>query len=144
MNGAVCLRNRSKSFIGRYLYYATWSCDDNSYLSATDIANPTFKSTVPVGNYTVSVLVTNAAGCEGAATKAITVNAVPTATLSALTDECKSVSTAQTLTATVTPTGLSGTGTWTGDVTKPSETTATFKHQVLQQRAHILFHIVSI
>ncbi len=135
-DGAVCHGTAASLSLGDTYTSQTWSCDDNSYLSAVDIANPTFKSTVPVGNYTVSVSVTNAAGCKGQATKAITVNAVPTATLSALTNECKSVSTAQTLTATITPTGLSGTGTWTGDVTKASETTATFTPSLATATTH--------
>ena len=125
-DAALCHGTVASLSLGETYASQTWSCDDNSYLSAVDIANPTFKSTVPVGNYIVSVSVTNANGCKGDATKAITVNPVPTATLSALTSECKSVTAPQTLTATITPSGLSGKGTWNGDVTKASETAATF------------------
>ncbi|MCQ2606745.1 MAG: hypothetical protein MJ204_09465 [Bacteroidales bacterium] len=105
--------------------YATikWSGTGASGLDGVMLATPTFNSTT-AGTYTVTVDVEDEKGCKGTASKTITVNAIPSATLSALTDECVSDETAQILTATVTPAGTTGEGTWRGDVTKKTETTA--------------------
>lgn len=93
-------------------------------LDATSIATPTFTATT-AGTYKVKVSVVDSKGCEGSAVKEITVNPIPTVTLSSLTDECNSDETAQTITATISP-DVDGVGTWTGDVTDKENTTAKF------------------
>lgn len=102
----------------------TWSGTGAQYLDATSIASPTFTSGT-ANTYKVKVSVVDSKGCQGSAEKEITINPIPTASLSSLTNECESNTTAQTLTATITP-SMSGTSVWTGAVTNTQEKQATF------------------
>ena len=64
----------------------------------------------PTNTYTINLLVTDANGCEGTASKTIEVHAVPTAVLSASKAFCVDNSTPELITATITPSTLTGTG----------------------------------
>ena len=103
-----------------------WSGSAASKLSSTTMANPTFLSTAAVDTYTLDVEVTDAAGCKGHASASIVVNPVPVVSLStSKAANCISVTDAQTITATVTPSDLNGTFTWT-NVTNESKLSAEF------------------
>ncbi|MBR3981371.1 MAG: hypothetical protein IKJ98_09445, partial [Bacteroidales bacterium] len=120
-----------------------WSGSGASSLDATTIQSPTFAATK--GSYDVIVKVEDTKGCKGSAKKTITINPIPEITqLSQLTNKCVSDETAQTITATVTPSGISGTGTWTGDVTNPANTSASYTPSVAGVGTHtILYDFVS-
>ena len=114
-----------------------WSGAGASYLDATTIQNPTFTATK--GSYDVIVKVEDTKGCKGSAKKTITINPIPEITqLSQLTDKCVSDETTQTITATVTPSGISGTGTWNGDVTNPANTSASYTPSVAGVGTHTI------
>lgn len=104
----------------------TWSGSGAAMLDGTTIPNPTF-SNAPYGTYEVKISVVDEKGCKGSSSETIIVDPLPSAALSSLSNECVSDETEQTLTATITPPGVVGTGTWAGNVTKKSETTATYK-----------------
>ncbi|NLK82299.1 MAG: hypothetical protein GX277_08975, partial [Bacteroidales bacterium] len=101
----------------------TWSGTAAAYLNSTSVAAPTF-SGADAGTYTIELLVTDANGCEGTASKTIEVYALPTAILTATPSEICSGGSSP-ISAVVTPSATGGTGTWTG-ATKNTETTATF------------------
>ncbi len=105
----------------------TWSGSGAAKLDATSIQSPTFSNLAEPGDYVVKVSVVDEKGCKGSSQKTITIDPLPITKLSALTNECVSDENEQTLTATITPAGVVGTGTWTGNVTKSSETSATYK-----------------
>jgi hypothetical protein len=88
-------------------------------------------SGAPANTYTISAQVTDANGCTGTATKSIIINSVPTVTLATPDNtHCVSETTPQVITATISPATTVGTGTWSANVTKTSETTATFTPSV--------------
>ena len=94
-------------------------------LNGKTLPTPTF--TASSDTYVIYVKVTDSKQCTGRAKATITVNPIPEITnLSQLTNECVSDKTAQTITATVSPAGTQGTGTWTGDVTNPANMSASF------------------
>ena len=114
-----------------------WSGSGASYLDATTIQAPTFTATK--GSYDVIVKVEDTKGCKGSAKKTITINPIPEITqLSQLTDKCVSDETAQTITATLSPSGINGTGTWNGDVTNPANTSATYTPSVAGVGTHTI------
>ncbi|MCQ2958599.1 MAG: hypothetical protein MJ198_00225 [Bacteroidales bacterium] len=115
----------------------TWSGSGASKLDAASISTPTF-SKASAGSYVIKVSVVDTKGCKGSATKSIVVNPIPEVSLSDLSNKCVSDETAQTLTATITPAGTKGEGTWTGKVTKASETTATFTPSVAEEGKHTI------
>lgn len=104
-----------------------WSCSPTDYLSSTTDGAPSLKATAPAGTYTIGVIVEDNNSCKNLTevTKTLVVHPIPIAELSDLTAQCADDETQQTITATITP-DLLGEGTWTGDVVKASEYTATF------------------
>ena len=103
-----------------------WSGSAAAEFNSTSTATPVFKNTAAANDYTVNVRVVDINGCEGTGTAEIIVNPKPTAELhSDNPNNCISETTAQTISATITP-GMDGTGSWTV-ATKSSEKTATFK-----------------
>ena len=126
----VCAKEEIDLKVDGTFATTTWSGTAASSLNATSIQDPTF--TAPevseAKQYKIKVTVVDSRQCSGSAEKTITVNPIPEITnLSQLSNECVSNETAQTITATVTPAGVTGIGTWTGDVTKVTEFTASYK-----------------
>ena len=116
-----------------------WTCEPSNVLNSTTLAAPTIQATAPVGTYSIGVAVKDANGCEGMATnKSIIINAIPTVELSDLTNQCESVGDAQTITATIKPEGIMGTGTWGMPAVKATETTATFTPSVAGKGEHTI------
>jgi len=117
-----------------------WTGTAATYLgSGTALASPTFTG-APAGvgvnqTYTITVDVTDDNGCTGNATETITVYPIPTTTLSIPTPVCIDAGD-QIVTATPTPAG--GTGTWSANVTKTSETTATFSPLIEGDGTHTI------
>ena len=102
--------------------------DATQYFNATKIANPTFSGAdvTTSQTYSFSVKVADKNECTGHVEGEITVHPVPTATLATPNNEhCITETTAQVITATVEP-SMAGTGTWSTNVVKTGETTATF------------------
>ncbi len=91
-----------------------WTGAGATYLSATNIQNPIFKDTAPVGTYSLTYTVTDSHGCTGSDTKTITVHSRPVA---AITPDPASVCQGSTLPLNGNPSGGSGSYTthaWTG------------------------------
>ena len=106
-------------------YKETWTAEGSGsqYLQVTTNSK-TFLGTAPAGVYTVNLNVEDANGCKGDASVSLTVNPIPTTTLSvADADHCISVDDPQTITATPSE---EGTGSWSDNVTNPTNTTADF------------------
>jgi hypothetical protein len=83
-----------------------WTGAGITYLSSTSVANPTFLGTAPAGSYALTYTVTDNKGCTGIANTTITVNPVPSATISyAGNPFCNTVTTAQPVTLTGTTGG---------------------------------------
>lgn len=122
---AICEKETQQFSLNTTYASQTWTCTPTNYLNSTTIAAPTFNSaqTATADNYTISVSVTDNNSCTGTSTASITVNPIPSVTLSSLVSKCKSETTAQTVTADITPSGTTGTGTWT-NATKLTEFTA--------------------
>lgn len=119
--------------------YATteWSGTGAAQLDAVTIQSPTF-SNAEAKTYKVTVKVVDEKGCKGSSSEEITVNPLPEATLSLLENKCVSDETAQTLTASIEPSGVSGTGTWVGAVTKIDETSASYTPSVAGVGSHTI------
>ncbi|MCQ2960527.1 MAG: gliding motility-associated C-terminal domain-containing protein [Bacteroidales bacterium] len=117
----------SLSLSETYSSYA-WTCSPDGNLSSSSEATTILKATAPASTYTVGVVVKDVKGCQNAApvTKELVVHPIPVATLSALIDQCADNETTQTISATITPSGVTGTGLWTGNVSKQTEITASF------------------
>lgn len=104
----------------------TWSGSAAEKLNSTTMATPTFLATAEVGDYTLTVDVTDASGCKGNVSVPIKVNSVPVVSLSTLkAGNCISETNAQEITATIEPNDLDGTFQWT-NVTNESKTSASF------------------
>ena len=103
-------------------YKETWTAEGtgSQYLNAN---TKTFLGTAPAGVYTVNLNVEDANGCKGDANVTLTVNPIPTTSLSVDdADHCISVEDAQTITATPSEEGI---GTWGGTVITNSTNTTT-------------------
>lgn len=122
---AICEKGTQQFSLNTTYVSQTWSCTPTNYLNSTTIATPTFNSaqTATAGDYTISVSVTDNNSCVATSTASITVNPIPSVTLSSLVSKCKSETTAQTVTADITPLGTTGLGTWT-NATEITEYTA--------------------
>ncbi len=117
----------------------TWTCLPENVLNSTTLASPTIQATALAGTYSIGVVVKDANGCEGIATdKSVIINAIPTVELSNLTNQCESVNDAQTITATIKPDGILGTGTWGMPAVKTTETTAAFTPSVAGKGDHTI------
>ncbi|MBR7034847.1 MAG: hypothetical protein IKI25_03695, partial [Bacteroidales bacterium] len=125
-NGEVCEGSAVNVSLTDSYQTVEWSGTASAEFNSTNTATPVFKNTAAAKNYTVDVRVVDVNGCEGTGTAEIIVNPKPTAELhSDNPNNCISETTAQTITATITP-DMDGTGSWTV-ATKTSEKTATFK-----------------
>lgn len=127
---AICENTSATITLGQADSYTSieWSGDATAYFNGTKIYNPTFAGadvTTPT-TYNFRVDVADKNGCTGKTTGSIVVNPVPTASLSTPDNEhCITETTPQVITATIEP-SMTGTGTWSSNVTKTGETTATF------------------
>lgn len=125
-NGEVCEGSAVNVSLTDSYQTVEWSGTASAEFNSTNTATPVFKNTAAAKNYTVDVRVVDVNGCEGTGTAEIIVNPKPTAELhSDNPNNCISETTAQTISATITP-DMDGTGSWTV-ATKTSEKTATFK-----------------
>ncbi len=115
----------------------SWTCSPTNYLNSTTLATPTFLATAVNGNYTIAVSVVDEHNCSATANSAITINPIPSVSLSSFVPQCESVTDVQTITATVTPVGTQGTGTWNG-ATKATETTTTVTPKGLGAGSHTI------
>ncbi|MBK8807961.1 MAG: hypothetical protein IPO21_15460 [Bacteroidales bacterium] len=126
----VNLTLNSAVTLGTTPYTYAWSGTGATYLNSNSAASPVFNSGTFNGATSVTLLVTDAApvptgGCTATKTVAITVDPKPVITLSA--DKTKMCSDAADAIITATEAkGLTGTGTWTSNVSKTSEMAATF------------------
>ncbi|MBP5371050.1 MAG: hypothetical protein J6Y55_03910 [Bacteroidales bacterium] len=126
----ICENTSATLTLGQADTYTSieWTGDATQYFNATKIANPTFSGADVTASqtYPFSVKVADKNGCTGHVEGEITVHPVPTATLATPNNEhCITETTAQVITATVEP-SMAGTGTWSTNVVKTGETTATF------------------
>ncbi|MBQ3989460.1 MAG: hypothetical protein II630_01345, partial [Bacteroidales bacterium] len=115
----------------------TWTCTPTNVLNSTSLASPTVQATAEAGTYSISVTVKDANECENVSeAKTIEIHPIPQVTLSDLTPKCESENVAQTITATITPDGVVGNGTWNDKVTKLTEYTASFTPSVVKNGSH--------
>ncbi|MBR3979911.1 MAG: hypothetical protein IKJ98_01985, partial [Bacteroidales bacterium] len=115
----------------------TWTCTPTNVLNSTSLASPTIQATAEAGTYSISVMVKDANECENVSeAKTIEIHPIPQVTLSDLTPKCESENVAQTITATITPDGVVGNGTWNDKVTKLTEFTASFTPSVVKNGSH--------
>ena len=125
-NGEVCEGSAVNVSLTDSYQTVEWSGTASAEFNSTNTATPVFKNTAAAKNYTVDVRVVDVNGCEGTGTAEIVVNPKPTAELhSDNPNNCISETTAQTISATITP-NMDGTGAW-AVATKVTEKTATFK-----------------
>ena len=126
----ICENTSATITLGQADTYTSieWKGDATAYFNATKIANPTFANADVTASesYDFAVYVADKNGCTGHAEGSITVHPVPTASLSTPDNEhCITVEDAQIITATIEP-AMNGTGTWSNNVAKTGETTASF------------------
>lgn len=126
----ICENTSATITLGQADTYTSieWTGDATQYFNATKIANPTFSNAdvTTSETYAFEVKVADKNGCTGHTSGSIIVNPVPTASLATPNNEhCITETTAQVITATIEPT-MTGVGTWSDNVVKTGETTATF------------------
>ena len=135
---AVCEGEAVNVSLDKTYKTVTWTGNGSDKFNSKTTQTPVFMGTASAAVYTINVAVTDDNGCEGTGTNTITVNAVPAATLSVLDNKhCISETSAQTITATITPGTLTGVGTWTGS-TKATETTSMFTPSANTEGTHIV------
>ena len=117
----------------------TWICTPTNVLNSTTLATPTIQGTAEAGTYSISVSVKDANECEGVSeSKTFEIHPIPVVTLTELTAKCESESSAQTISAEITPAGTEGEGTWNDKVTKLTEYTASFTPSVAKKGTHTI------
>lgn len=129
---AVCEGTAISVALDKTYKSQVWSCDPDDYLNSTTLASPTFQSTALAGIYTLSVTVVDENTCVGSASTEVTVNPIPMVQIGTLESQCESVTESQTITATIEPLGTQGQGTWSSNVEKIDEYSASFIPNVVQ------------
>ncbi len=127
-DGQICEGTATEISLAQSFASQTWSGSAADKLSSKTMATPTFLATATQGSYTLDVEVVDAGGCKGHASKTIVVNPVPQVILSTTQKEnCISETTPQVISATVTPSSLAGTYSWTNVVeSSKTQTSAEF------------------
>ena len=114
-----------------------WTCMPTNVLNSTTLSSPTIQGSAEADSYSVSVTVKDANECEAISeTKIIKIHPIPEVSLTELTAACESESSAQTISAEITPAGTEGEGTWNDKVTKLTEYAASFTPSIAKKGTH--------
>lgn len=135
---ALSVKNTKANSADFKKYTWSYSPTGTGYFGATNEATTSLTASAKADTYSVELIVEDANGCKNAtaAQKQLIVHPIPMATLSTLTAKCADDETAQTITATIQPSGLTGTGTWSNNVTKTDQTTASFTPKSVGAGSH--------
>ncbi|MCQ2958600.1 MAG: gliding motility-associated C-terminal domain-containing protein [Bacteroidales bacterium] len=134
-DGEICFGTEVGLSVSGNYENVSWSGDASTYMPLKSGKSVSF-SGAPAGEYAVKVSVVDDNGCDGEGDGVVKVHEVPSAVLSSLVSKCESDDESQTITATLTPAGIKGEGTWTGDVVKNDEKTAEFVPKTAGKGTH--------